>query len=169
MRITVEPATPGDADEVASLLETAAADLTSRFGRGHWSLAGSQKAMLRDMRHSLVLVAKTRDRLIATLRLARRKPWAIDPRYFSMSSCPLYLTTMAVQPAMQGQGIGRLCIEKAKVVAREWPSDAIRLDAYDSNAGAGDFYRKCGFREVGRVSYKDTPLVYFEMMIARAK
>jgi len=72
---------------------------------------------------------------------------------------------MAVDPSMQGKGIGRLCIKEAKAIARDWPSDAIRLDAYDAEAGAGDFYRKCGFREVGRVSHKNTPLVYFEMML----
>ena len=46
---------------------------------------------------------------------------------------------------------------------QKWPGDAIRLDAYDSQAGAGEFYRKCGFREAGRASYRGTPLIYFEM------
>ena len=72
---------------------------------------------------------------------------------------------MAVAPEMQGRGFGRLCIEEARRIGREWPADAIRLDAYDAAAGAGDFYRKCGFREVGRVVYRSTPLVYFEMLL----
>ena len=39
------------------------------------------------------------------------------------------------------------------------------LDAYDGAAGAGRFYAKCGFLEVGRKTYRGVPLVYFELML----
>ncbi len=68
-------------------------------------------------------------------------------------------------PDRQRRGIGRQLVEEAKAVAQAWPSDAIRLDAYDSDAGAGPFYAKCGFREVGRKTYRGVPLVYFELML----
>jgi ribosomal protein S18 acetylase RimI-like enzyme len=71
---------------------------------------------------------------------------------------------MAVHPEMQHRGIGRRCIEHAIERARLWPADSIRLDAYDAKAGAGGFYEKCGFREVGRVVYRLTPLVYYELV-----
>ena len=44
-------------------------------------------------------------------------------------------------------------------------ADALRLDAYDSPAGAGDFYLKCGFKERGRVVYRGDPLVYYELLL----
>jgi GNAT superfamily N-acetyltransferase len=72
---------------------------------------------------------------------------------------------MAVAPEWQGQGVGRLCVNAAKRIAKNWPAQAIFLDAYDAAAGAGEFYRKCGFREVGRASYRGAPLVYFEMFV----
>jgi ribosomal protein S18 acetylase RimI-like enzyme len=84
---------------------------------------------------------------------------------FSPSQRPLYLTTMAVGPDRQRKGLGRLCIDAACRIAREWPADAIRLDAWDAEAGAGGFYRKCGFREVGRATYRNAPLIYFEMLL----
>ena len=56
-------------------------------------------------------------------------------------------------------------LDEAKEIARAWPGDAIRLDAYDAAAGAGEFYAKCGFREVGRATYRGTPLIYFELML----
>jgi GNAT superfamily N-acetyltransferase len=99
---------------------------------------------------------------VATFQLGTRKPWAIDVSYFSKSTRPLYLTAMAVDPDAQGNGVGRRCVEEILRIAREWPADAIRLDAYDASAGAGAFYAKCGFREVGRVIYRNNPLVYFE-------
>jgi hypothetical protein len=54
----------------------------------------------------------------------------------------------------------RLALEPA---ARDWPADAIRLDACDTPAGAGGFYPKCGYTEVGRVRYEGTPLIYYEL------
>jgi hypothetical protein len=45
------------------------------------------------------------------------------------------------------------------------PSDAIRLDAYDGAVGAGAFYARYGFREMGRAAYKGTRLIYFELLL----
>jgi GNAT superfamily N-acetyltransferase len=56
-------------------------------------------------------------------------------------------------------------VEEALRLARAWPADALRLDAYDAEAGAGTFYRKCGFREVGRVTYRSDPLIYYELLV----
>jgi hypothetical protein len=60
----------------------------------------------------------------------------------------------------------RHAIEDAKKMALAWPADAIRLDAYDAAAGAAEFYAKAGLREVARLSYRNTPLVYFELLLA---
>ena len=38
-------------------------------------------------------------------------------------------------------------------------------DVYDADAGAGSFYAKCGFREVGRAKYRNTRLIYFELLL----
>jgi GNAT superfamily N-acetyltransferase len=78
---------------------------------------------------------------------------------------PLYLTGMAVSVAHQGQGLGRLAMEDARTVARAWPADAIRLDAFDAGAGAGTFYLNCGYRERGHVTYRGTPLAYYELLL----
>jgi GNAT superfamily N-acetyltransferase len=71
----------------------------------------------------------------------------------------LYLTHMAVIRSLQRQGIGRLLLDEAVKQTGVWPADAIRLDAFDEEAGAGAFYAKCGFREIGRVTYRKAPLV----------
>ena len=165
MTIKLEMARTEDAPAIASLRIAVAEALTSRYGKGPWSSAGTEKGVLFAMRNSSVYVVRKRNKLIATLTLGTRKPWAIDRKYFSACKRPLYLTSMAVAPALQRQGIGRLCVDAAANVAKQWPGDAIFLDAYDAGAGAGEFYRKCGFREVGRASYRNVPLVYFEMLM----
>jgi len=82
---------------------------------------------------------------------------------------PLYLISMAVAPAMQRKGVGRGCIEAAIQTARSWPADSLVLDAFDAPGGAGPFYRKCGFREVGRGRFRGAPLIYFELMLKGGK
>lgn len=163
--ITLERATPADATAIVALRTSAADDLTARFGKGHWSSCATEKGVLLGMKTSTVWVTRRGDDLVATLRLATKKPWAIDVGYFTACKRPLYLIDMAVSPICQRTGIGRRCIEESVRIAREWPADAVRLDAYDADAGAGGFYARCGFREVGGVSYRGTPLLYFEMLL----
>jgi ribosomal protein S18 acetylase RimI-like enzyme len=188
-------ATEADAAAIAALLNAAADHLTSLHGCGHWSHQTTERGVLlgitppvagvRRNVTSRVLIAykpgrpNQSKRIIGTLRLATKKPWAIDVSYFTPVPKALYLTAMAVAPQLQRQGIGRRMLVEAARIAREFPTtpavQAIRLDAYDTSqprrrastngAGAEGFYAKAGFREVGRVKYKGTPLVYFEMLL----
>jgi len=165
MFVRLAVATPGDASGIAALHATVAQHLTAQFGEGHWSRAPSERAVLVDLRRSTVYFARGMGKVIATLALSTRKPWAIDKSYFSPAEKPLYLTSMAIEPSLQRQGIGRRCMEEAVTAARSWPADALRLDAYDAPAGAGGFYARCGFRERGRVVYRKTPLIYYELAV----
>ena len=31
--------------------------------------------------------------------------------------------------------------------------------------GGGEFYAKCGYREMGRVTYRGAPLIYHELLL----
>ena len=165
MKLSVSIATPADAPVLAALHSEVAEDLTQRYGRGGWSSLTTEKGVLFGMRHSRVLVARKGKSIVGTLRLPTKKPWAIDVSYFTPVQKALYLVSMAVVPAMQRQGIGRRLLEEAVKQARNWPADAIRLDAFDAEASAGAFYSKCGFREVGRVVYRKARLIYFECVL----
>jgi GNAT superfamily N-acetyltransferase len=164
-RIRLIEATPADAPALVDLYARVARDLTARFGRGHWSSEPTERGMLYNLRIPRILVVKSRGKIVATLRLATRRPWAIDPSYFTPGRRPLYLTGMAIEPRKQGSGLGRQLLAALPAIARAWPADAIRLDAYDAPAGAGGFYAKAGFREVGRVVYRGVPLIYFEHLL----
>lgn len=154
---------------MAALQNAAAGALTARFGEGHWSSLVTERGAALSQRHARVRVGKVGRRVCTVLRLAAKKPWAIDVSYFTQVKRPLYLTGMAVSVAHQGKGLGRLALEDAVAVARAWPADAIRLDAYDANAGSGRFYARCGFQERGRVVYKGNPLVYYELLLERPR
>ncbi len=163
MRVELVPAEASDATQIALLRNASANDLTTRHGPGFWSAQCTELSPLRDYRAGGLYVARQASRLVASLHLATKKPWAIDRTYFTAAKRPLYLLSMVVAPGFQRRGIGRSCLEQAAALARKFPADAIWLDAFDHAAGAGDFYRKCGCRERGRVVYRGVPLIYFEI------
>ena len=165
MKLRFVDATPGDAAVLAALHNATAGALTARFGEGHWSSYVSERSVVLSQRHARVRVGRSGQRFMTVLRLATKKPWAIDVSYFTPVRRPLYLTGMAVSVAHQGRGLGRLALNDARAVASAWPADAIRLDAYDADAGAGSFYARCGFEERGRVVYKGQPLAYYELLL----
>ena len=166
MGLTFRDALPADAPIIAALQNAAAGALTARYGEGHWSSLVTERGTILSQRHARVRVGRAGKRILTVLRLATKKPWAIDVSYFTPVKRPLYLTGMTVSVAHQGQGLGRLALEDACIVAQEWPADAIRLDAYDGEAGAGPFYAACGFRKRGHVTYKSNALVYYELLLA---
>jgi GNAT superfamily N-acetyltransferase len=166
VKLKFRNATATDVPAIAALQNSAAGALTARFGEGHWSSLVTERSALLAQRHAVVRVGLSGRRILTVLRLATKKPWAIDISYFTPVKRPLYLTGMAVSVAHQGSGLGRLALDDALGVATAWPADAIRVDAYDANAGAGSFYATCGFEQRGCVVYKGDPLVYYELLTA---
>jgi GNAT superfamily N-acetyltransferase len=165
IRLRLSAAVEADAAEIAAMRITVGEHLTARYGRGHWSAGLTERGVRTGIRTSRVLIAHRGRQLVGTLLLQTKKPWAIETRYFTAAKRPVYLLNMAVAPTMQRKGVGRALLKHAASVAREWPGDAIRLDAYDAAAGAGGFYASCGYREVGRVTNRTVPLIYYEFLL----
>jgi GNAT superfamily N-acetyltransferase len=163
--IRINIAAPCDASAVATLRNATTADLTTRHGPGHWSTTVSPESVARGIATSHVIVALLNEQIIGTTRLVKKKPWAIDPTFFSPSNKPIHLVDMAVHPAHQRIGVGRLVLEAARATAAELGADAIRLDAYDAPAGAGPFYERCGYTPRGGKSYRGVPLRYYELLL----
>jgi hypothetical protein len=103
-RFRFRPAIPEDGAELAALHTAVADHLTSLYGKGPWSSHTSEKGVLYAMRNSKVFVATEDAAIVATLRLASKKPWAIDISYFTKCEKALYLLAMAVAPASNARG-----------------------------------------------------------------
>ena len=166
--LRIATATVDDAAGIAAVRNAAAEHLTERHGPGSWSGTISERGVLRGINTSRVLIAHAGGEVVGTVRLATRKPWTIDPGHFAVVERPLYLVDMAVAPRAQRRGIVRRLLEAAVHTAEGWKMQAIRLDAYDHAAGAGPFYAKCGFTEVGRNTYRTTPLVYYQLLLTES-
>ena len=168
MPLVFAVATNADAAAIAAVRMAAARDLTERFGAGTWSFAADSEASVQaEIRSSTVLFARDEGRVVGALRLATRNPWLGDTRFFTPCNRPIFLTSMAITPKRQQQGIGRSLLAEAGRVAVEMGGEVLRLDSYAGPAGAGEFYRKCGFREVHRGDYNGTALIWFERRLER--
>ena len=165
MRLAFRDATGDDVEELVALHEEVSGALTARYGAGPWSSRTTARGLAFSMTQGRHRVGTWRGRIVTALRLSTRKPWAIDVSYFTPGLRPLYLTGMAVSVERQRRGLGRAALEDALAVARAWPADAVRLDAWDAPAGAGGFYARCDFSGRGRVVYRGHPLVYFERLL----
>ena len=158
-------AMPEEVERVAELRNAAGEKLTREFGHGHWSHPVTAEKVAANLERSRLYVVRERGRVMGTLRLQLKQPSEYDRPWFTRVRRPLFLYDMAVDPARQRRGLGRALIEGAIRVAREWPADALRLDAYDHAAGAGPFYEKCGFRETSRRVFFRAPIIYYELML----
>jgi GNAT superfamily N-acetyltransferase len=158
-------ATGKDVPELLNLKLAVDADQERRFGDDRWCTIISEQSVARNLKASRVLIAVRRRRIVGAVRMDTRKPWAIDLKYFTSVPRAVYLHDVKVEPRSQRSGVGRQLIEQVIAAARQWPVDAIRLDAYDGRSGGAPFYRKCGFTEVGRAVYRSVPLVYLEHLL----
>jgi ribosomal protein S18 acetylase RimI-like enzyme len=162
--LSFQHASEADLPALLRLRLAVGADQAQRFGDQRWSTTITEKSVARGLKSSRVLVARRHGRIVGALRMETKKPWAIDVKYSTSVRKAVYLHDVNVDPGLQRSGIGRHLVDHAKATAQEWPADAIRLDAYDGPSGGGQFYKKCGFREVGRAVYRGVPLVYFEYL-----
>ena len=157
-------ASESDAEEIAFLRNTVAADVAARSG----SSAGARttaKGVLYHLRLGQILIARHKGRIVGSLLLVKKKPWAIDVNYFTPVQSQLYLVSMNVDPALQRKGIGARLIEYAKATAKAGGYKAIRLDAFEEAPWAVAFYASCGFMERGRTIFRVARLVYFEYLL----
>jgi GNAT superfamily N-acetyltransferase len=165
VNLSIREAVAAEVEEIAALRIAAADDLTARFGKGFWSSNTTSSGVMLGINRGKVLVAVRSGLIAGTLTLSIRKPWAIDTAYFTRAKTPIYLTSMAIDPKHQKQGVGRAMLAAATEKVRGWPGDAIRLDAFDDAAGAGEFYARCGYQERGHTVFRGVPLIYYEQLL----
>lgn len=138
------PAQTSDVAAVVGLVESAYRGDSSRQG---WTteadLLGGQRtdpsevAALIAREGSLVMVAEAAGRLVACCHLERR-PGGVA--YFGL---------FAVEPALQGSGIGRAVLAEAEKAAASWGCTELQMTVIRQREDLIAWYRRLGYRSTG--------------------
>lgn len=81
----------------------------------------------------------------------------------------LYLGQLAIEPSLQGMGIGKWCMEQVEIIARELACDAVRFDAIELHPWLKNFYMRLGFSPSNTVKPGNWNLLCFEKRLDSVK
>jgi ribosomal protein S18 acetylase RimI-like enzyme len=146
--VEVRRATPGDAPEVARLLD----DFQREFEEPSPGVEtlGERYAELIRNREMTVLIAGDGPDGFAQLRY---RPWVYS------AGLHAYLEELYVAPSLRGQGIGRALLDAALETARSERATHIELGTSETDEAARSLYESAGF--TNREGSPDGPAMLF--------
>jgi ribosomal protein S18 acetylase RimI-like enzyme len=144
----VRRATPGDAPEVARLLD----DFQVEFDEpspGVETLEERYAKLIRDREMIVLLIGDGPDGF-AQLRF---RPWPYSPGGVAL------LEELYVVPQLRGSGLGRALLEAAMETARAEGADSIELNTSETDVAARGLYESVGF--TNREGSPDGPVMFY--------
>jgi ribosomal protein S18 acetylase RimI-like enzyme len=99
-----------------------------------------------------------------TLGASARRPYSPQP-WLDLSTPALYLNRLAVDPVLQGAGIGGWCLEQIERLARERGVRAVRCDVLSANARLCRLYERFGYVARGERSHSQWRFACYERVI----
>lgn len=126
---------PEDLDTLRAVIEAAFAPHAARIGR---------RPAPMDDDHAAQVAA-------GHAQLAERDGRAVAVLVLHPEAGEMVIDTLAVDPAWQGQGLGRGLMDAAEGLARASGLGALRLYTNEAMEAAIGLYRRCGSVETGRV------------------
>lgn len=141
---SLRPATPADVPRLAELVQSAYGHYVERIGGQPRPMTDDYAAVVRDHR---VTVAE-RGGQIAGLIVLR-----VDAEGFLVDN-------VAVDPAHQGGGVGRMLLEFAETAARDAGFDAIYLYTHERMTENLALYSRIGYVEYDRRQIGGAGIVY---------
>jgi GNAT superfamily N-acetyltransferase len=102
-----------------------------------------------DLAEREVWLARDGDMLVGTFTVGIEPIHPYPPGFVSDGAVrPLYLNRVAVDPSVQGRGIGAACVREAEHRARSLRCDVVRLEALATNPDLRSFYERLGYAAV---------------------
>lgn len=166
MQLRVKRATLSEIPEIAALWKLVVQRLSAQFGHPVWLKLVTPEAVYREMHRATVYVIREGASVIAAFTLSMQKPWTLDEGRFQPAMRPLYMTDLGVHPRWVRSHIDIRCIRAAIRIAKDWPSDALRLGVWDQEIGRSITRSGLGFRAVGTNCFGEVPCTVFELPIS---
>ncbi|MBC8078672.1 MAG: GNAT family N-acetyltransferase [Chloroflexales bacterium] len=148
-----------DAESAHCIIVECGQDMAS-IGYTHWTDPYPLDRFIDDAERNNVYALFLRDRIIATVSIFDRPPEHVNPAMWPNAHEPeIYVARLAVRPAYQSQGYGRLLMHFSEVTARALGLSWVRLATVATYPPIRRFYQRLGYSECG--SY---PLFRFEVV-----
>lgn len=147
-----------DLEELYGLYRrTAEAMKEEGLNQWNWGVYPTEEMIRGDVERGEMYVALEGGRIEAAIALTE----TVDPEYTEVSWTggmrPGIFHRLAVNPALQGTGIGGDMLDDAIQLLRRAGCDCVRCDTNTKNRRALRLYEKMGFRKCGTVHWDDTP------------
>ena len=150
-------AAESDLQDLCSLYRRTA-DSMKRSGLNQWEWGSypTEEMIRGDVERGEAYIARTDGVLAAAMALTE----TMDPEYAEVPWTggvrPGYIYRLAIDPPLQGAGIGGDMMDDAIQILRRAGCDCVRCDTNRENRRAMRLYEKMGFRICGTVQWKDT-------------
>jgi ribosomal protein S18 acetylase RimI-like enzyme len=150
MTAELRPARPGDAPVLTELVDAAYGHYVERIGGRPRPMTDDYAEVVRNRR---VTVAERDGQIVGLLVLDQ------DDR-------EIVIENVAVHPASQGNGIGRLLLEHAEHIAREAALGSIRLFTHERMVENLALYERIGYVEFERRRHGEAVIVHLRKTVA---
>ncbi len=122
----------------------------------HWGRYPNEEMIREDIEKGRLYYMRTDTALAAAVMVMTGQ----DPEYEAMNwSCgirPGLFHRLAVNPAMQGNGLGGVVLDDVMQILRRPGCDCVRCDTSVMNSHAISLYKKLGFRRCGTLRWADS-------------
>lgn len=158
-----------DIDQIIKLLEDCKYDL-ERKGINQWDdVYPSIDIFLKDIENHSLYMIEEEQKCIAIISFDEEQPLEYQKlNWNSTTGKVLTIHRLTVHPDKQKKGLGRLLMSFAEKYASENGYNSIRLDAYNGNTTALNFYTNLGYKKIGILFFprRDLPFYCFEKIIS---
>lgn len=164
-------ATVGDAPRLQAIVAAAGLAMAEQ-GFSNWLTPDATERLVEDIATREVYLAVPLESSnwgqspIATFTIGdrARRPYVPEP-WVDPATSALYLNRLAVDPGLQGNGIGRWCLEQIERLARERGARAVRCDVLTANTRLRGLYERAGYEPRGERGHAGWIFTCYERVI----
>lgn len=163
--LTLRRATVDDASRLHELVAAAGLAMAEQ-GFRNWLSPITAEQFVDDIGTREVYVVSDRGLAVGTFTLGAtaRRPYSPEP-WLDPGAPALYLSRLAVEPALQGGGIGGWCLEQIERLARERGARAVRCDVLTANTRLRRLYERFGYEPRGERAHGGWGFTCYERLI----
>lgn len=149
-----------------AILSACGKAMHEKIGLSHWHPFMDINTFQDSMKGKDVYGVYQNNVAIATFNLSTEpRDYYFDALWSNPKERAVYLGQLAIDPNIQGNGVGKWCMQQVVSIAQEMGRKAIRFDALSAHPWLETFYKNLGYSICGIVKPARWDLVCFEKIL----